>query len=1503
MLSLTVIRTSQTNNPMKKLSLIIILVIASSSSLYSVTNTWDGSTNNNWSEATNWSLNHVPTSLEDVVIPDVDNYCYVSASGGYTAYCKSLEIQAGERLRVGDAIVFVSLDVNIYGELHFSYSDALLVVGFDITWHSGSTANITQGWINLSGNWYFNNGTGAQLSGTNVVTFEGSIHQGIYCSDSDARFNDVVIDQTGSVATLLDESSTEDIHISGELTINPTNTLEVQEALTVDDTLSVDNTGKLYLTSAGGSLTANSDVNIDGLFYLNGGDALVNGDFDVNATGTLVIFSGELHVNTLNFFDVYGTFNMSDGLIYNESGPFWINAGATTNITGGTIRTRHFSATSAGTFQPSGGTVEIYNDVAIPIAYIIDCPSSNYFHNLKINLVTGDEAEFQSDVLVQNDLTIQSGTLTYEYYGAPYDVTVNHDLKIYGHFELLYSNTLTVDNDITWYSGSTSNIAGGMLSLSGDWYFNNGTGAQLSGTNTVTFDGVTSQLIYCLDADAQFNNVVIDQSGSAVTWLHESSTEDIHIAGNLTINPSNRLQVETEALTVDGTLDVQNTGELYMEDPGGSLVNNSNFTLDGEMFIHGGDALIHGEFEIGATGELTIQSGSFEYDVGSGQNGIFGILNISGGTYRPDETIWIDPAGVVNMTGGVISANSGFQAQYTGNFQPSGGIVEFKHTHSGFSVMELTNGNYFLDVRVDCSNENGGVWLDSDVIIQNDLEILDGTVELNGNSLEAQDDVEVYGDLWMHISGDELIVGNDITFYSGSQTWSFSEISLGVINVAGDWYFNNGTAAQLTGTNTVTFNGASSQFIYCMDTDAHFNNVIIDKTTTLATWLHASSTEDIHLAGDLTINPSNTLQVETEALTVDGIIDVQNTGRLMLEDVGGSLVNNSAFALDGELIIDGGDALIHGDFFVSATGELTLESGSIENSGTGSVNAIHGILNISGGHYTALEYIYVSPTGFVNMTGGIITSISGFHATYSNTFQPTGGYVEIKNSNSTFAGILCNNGNYFRDLKIECSHTTGGVYLAADILVQNNLEILDGAVQIAGYILQVQGDLDIHGNLYMTDSDDEVYVGNDITFYSGSNIGSYSEISTGTIDLAGDWYFNNGTGAQLTGTNSVTFNGTSSQFIYCLDADAQFHDVVIDQTGSTTTSLHPTSSEDIHIAGDLTINPSNTLQVETEALIVDGTIDVQNTGRLMLEDAGGSLVANSPFDLDGEMTIAGGDAEVFGNFQINPTGVLSMMDGAYTIHNTSYTTVVSGELNLYSTCAMIVYGDFNAASGSDVNMSGGLLKIGQSIITTLINIFQPSGGEVEFFGSNQSLIQVDGSNGNYLPDLTINKNPGIYAFLTMNTQVNNDLSVDNGYLKLNDQTLDVNGDVDIFGRLVMTDNSDILNVENDFRWYSGSTDEIINGNINIEGNWFFNSGTQCDLNAPASTNTVHFIGTDVSVINSNEAIAAFNHVTINKTSPPNDKVTVTGTQALNIKGTYTLDDGEFILETDVTIGD
>jgi len=63
--------------------------------------TWTGSSSTDWSDASNWSPAEVPTWVVNVVIPDVTNLPFVTATAASPATCKNLTINADAALNIG----------------------------------------------------------------------------------------------------------------------------------------------------------------------------------------------------------------------------------------------------------------------------------------------------------------------------------------------------------------------------------------------------------------------------------------------------------------------------------------------------------------------------------------------------------------------------------------------------------------------------------------------------------------------------------------------------------------------------------------------------------------------------------------------------------------------------------------------------------------------------------------------------------------------------------------------------------------------------------------------------------------------------------------------------------------------------------------------------------------------------------------------------------------------------------------------------------------------------------------------------------------------------------------------------------------------------------------------------------------------------------------------------------------------------------------------------------
>ena len=82
------------NNPVSyfEIFLIVFLFIVFVKTSFTQTATWDGSSSTDWNTAANWSTNAVPTSSNDVIIPNVTNNPIITSSSDE---CHNLTIQSG----------------------------------------------------------------------------------------------------------------------------------------------------------------------------------------------------------------------------------------------------------------------------------------------------------------------------------------------------------------------------------------------------------------------------------------------------------------------------------------------------------------------------------------------------------------------------------------------------------------------------------------------------------------------------------------------------------------------------------------------------------------------------------------------------------------------------------------------------------------------------------------------------------------------------------------------------------------------------------------------------------------------------------------------------------------------------------------------------------------------------------------------------------------------------------------------------------------------------------------------------------------------------------------------------------------------------------------------------------------------------------------------------------------------------------------------------------------
>ncbi|MBC8384131.1 MAG: hypothetical protein H8E57_01270, partial [Candidatus Cloacimonetes bacterium] len=716
-----------------------------------------------------------------------------------------------------------------------------------------------------------------------------------------------------------------------------------------------------------------------------------------------------------------------------------------------------------------------------------------------------------------------------------------------------FADVLDSGRDIHWRSGSNSNITNGIINLDLVWFFHDGTNAQLGSNNEVHFDGSSMQEIYCWDEDAEFNDVFIDNTTMTV-WFHSSGVDTIHVAGDMTITAGNDFYLRTCDLLVDGTLEIEDTATLYVneiEGVGGSITNNSDFTLNGELNIDvedafiGGDVFINGDFSIAVTGLLAIDSGSFTIDNPVvGWESIWGTINMSDGLYFSNQGPSFQSTANTDISGGLIDVDH-LSALNIGNFEPTGGTVEISHDDHYYGNISCSNGNYFHNLTISGFVDLDGGFLNTDIIVQNDLEIESGQLWFRGNEATVLNDVIISGGLKMLDPLDVLNAGDgsgdEIIWNAGSFS---DQTSDGAINVYGNWTFEDGTDAQIGTGNTVNFVGGNNQLISCFDADADFGNVNCDQTA-MSTWLHSSSTQPMRVSGDMTIT-AQSFHIQSEELIVDGTLDIQD-GTLMDLGFSGSLTNNSDFVLNGELDVDAGDALIHGEFELAETGILTIDGGSFVSDAAYSRawQPFNGTLNLSDGLLEITNNSVIIGIPFVdNITGGIFRIGASFSSTVLDAFQPAGGSLEMTTDQFS-RYINCTNGSYLYDLII---NTTETIAITADLIIQNNLEINSGG-------------------LYSND------------------LG---------ISVGGDWTNNVGDDGFLEENGTVTFFGAGESDI---TTDETFYNLILDKTNPQFYALE--------IMDDITVNVLNDFDITDATLEMNNgsTLDIDNDLNISL-DAG-----------------------------------------------------------------------------------------------------------------------------------------------------------------------------------------------------------------------------------------------------------------------------------------------------------
>lgn len=518
---------------MKKILLMLSLFCTLCITVNAQTNTWIGAgANDNWNTVANWSLNAVPTAINDVVIPTGS-----TAVLNVTGTTKSISVQGNALFTINSTLNFT--DASSFGaNTTIIFSDGSINGGSTLT--NNGIINIT-----TTGSKYIDNNT--VLNNLGTINFTGTGTLFINNGTLNNRTSGIIDLQTAGNLISYNGGSN---HI-------------------------FNNYGLLKRTSATGIATIQSELHNDGgTINVQAGELTLNFAL-IKLTGGIYNVSANSSLNWANTVTCEGVLTGSLNGPINWVGNVSIPVAATFNFTGNTGV--HWNN---GTLQ-GGGILTNMNKITM-------LETNSRYINGNTVLTNEGVINFENTgVLFVNEGTINneiSGLLNLKSDGN--DISYNggstHILNNYGLIKrsvtsgtssiniVLNNNsgTITVESGILNFRGLAKNLTGGTYNVANN-------SSLLWNTQIIcseTLDGV-------LDGEILWNNEINVPDNTTSTFNFTGTTGVNWSNGNLNgggtlINQSEITLLTTNSKYINTNSVLTNNGDINFESSGVLFVNN-----------------------------------------------------------------------------------------------------------------------------------------------------------------------------------------------------------------------------------------------------------------------------------------------------------------------------------------------------------------------------------------------------------------------------------------------------------------------------------------------------------------------------------------------------------------------------------------------------------------------------------------------------------------------------------------------------------------------------------------------------------------------------------------------------------------------------------------------------------------------------------------------------------------------------------------------------------------
>jgi hypothetical protein len=1366
----------------------------------STINVWNGSYNEYWGNAPNWSLGHVPTLSETVVIPDLNTPVIVDYTDKVAG---TLYLYPGATLRIMDNELAITNDFYVSGTVQFNDNAAVLTVGDDLYWQNGSSVaiNTTIAFapaIYVSGDWEFQEGSAVAFT-NGVADFQGTSTSWIRCKSANSNFNNVRNYKSGGAFLSLSGTSTTDMVVVGNLYMYAGSKLTSYSShnMTIGG----------FLNNMNGNITMES-----GTLYFNGipsgiplkmnaGDYLYN--LKLNSTtytlaldntyseilwlkGSMNIQSGYLDANAFtikvdgNWTNTLGPSHFlqeTSRVIFQGTGNQYIYGDEGFNIleanTGGQIRITssaydvscsYFDWTAGGVYVSAGSfTANELLDNGIFGSYTLYSPGIINLHQ-----------DLSSWIDLNANLNIYSGTMNVyggsgeSFWGYASDITVNIDNGIldFKNNGIYLSTAHTVTEDI---SGGTVRTAGGFSGGSRNDFNPSGGIFEFYGTSD-QYINIGNNLLYSVNID---KNVTPPAEMDAYVGLNINSPVDefsrrngmpsdsrsntiiladsLELMGNLTIN-SGVLDVSASSFPIyvgkDWTNNAGTAGfneqsskvVFHGGEPSKIVTDETFYNLHEKKTSANYNALETGSegagVDINVLHDLILDDGSMELNAPCNLTISNDLLIYSGAALNAND------GPVMNINVGSswsdLNTSGGFNS---GSYS----VVTFNSAPTA-AIQIVREPSNFNDIVIN----SGAPYIRPNVtpgfIKCNDMNIIDGNLKVGSYLVVVYDTLYNSDLITMDNASDTLEVGF-IDWKSGST----DVITNGKIIVSRDWIWENGTNASITAGNTVYFTGATAGFIKSYDPDARFYNMEVNKSGS-SIWIHTSTTEPVHINNYMTVGANSLFHVQYGDLLVDGIANVVNTATMRLY-YGGTVTLASDFTMNGYVDLDGGgDFLVHGTFGQSSTGRLDIDAGTfivdkvyVEPRAifamAGQYNQIGGTFEITHNHLN-LQNTFVE-----NMTGGTIR-VAGSFIAQDGVFTPAGGTVEfITFSAGGTPYIDLHTGNWFHNLTNSAS--TRSLYDIQNLYIKGDLLIQGGSLNASNDIIYLADDwtnsvgtsgfVEGTGTVYLNGTsaiDQQIIYGE--TFFTLYNVNT-----SRYIDIAGNTVVTNNfeVGA---GGNACNVFVTASTLDVQNQLNLQAGTLALSASAPTVTVASMLQGGTLQVTnGTFTANDLSDNHLIGDYILYNGTINLHQDNVQYVDLDCDIIIDNGTFN------IFGGGSDSYWPFSGSGSldmegGVLDFKDVGITFYNNSFT---------------------ESLTGGAIRTPGNIFSYGG------VTFFTPAGGTVEMTGSSTRSITLQ--NTCYFHDLKINKNPGVAVNAGSDIVITDELIISSGTFNTNNHLVTV----------------------------------------------------------------------------------------------------------------------------------